>query len=197
MHCIRRRLLRRGLEFHECTINKSAHNKKVWKLIVCSLYIYLSIHMHQSINLLPVHHTWFKSCIYLSIYLSIRVDSYALVYQSVHLSIAVNSYLSPVHTGVVAIEKEAFGSPSTTVVNFTYFLHAYIFNSLNLVSDPWVSWCLLRNNNHQAVKKTITPSCLAFYFPLFALLKLKSFGESLRTFLFRVTLIFINFSRCL
>ena len=34
--CSQRRLLRRGLEFHVCTINKSAHSKKVWKLIVCS-----------------------------------------------------------------------------------------------------------------------------------------------------------------
>ena len=33
VHCIRRRLLRRRLEFHVCTINKSAHTKKVWKLI--------------------------------------------------------------------------------------------------------------------------------------------------------------------
>ena len=32
-HCNRRRLLRRGLEFHMCTINKSAHPKKVSKLI--------------------------------------------------------------------------------------------------------------------------------------------------------------------
>ena len=39
VHCIWRRLLRRGLEFHICTINKSAHVKKVWKLIVCSLYM--------------------------------------------------------------------------------------------------------------------------------------------------------------
>ena len=31
--CSRRRLLQRGLEFHVCTINKSAHTKKVWKLI--------------------------------------------------------------------------------------------------------------------------------------------------------------------
>ena len=36
----RRRLLRRWLEFYACTINKSAHMKKVWKFIVCSLYIY-------------------------------------------------------------------------------------------------------------------------------------------------------------
>ena len=33
VHCSRRSLLQRGLEFHGCTINKSAHTKKVWKLI--------------------------------------------------------------------------------------------------------------------------------------------------------------------
>ena len=37
----RRRLLRRVLEYHVCTINKSAHTKKVWKLIndLCSKII--------------------------------------------------------------------------------------------------------------------------------------------------------------
>ena len=38
VHCSQRRVLWRGLEFHVCTINQSAHTKKVWKLIVCSLY---------------------------------------------------------------------------------------------------------------------------------------------------------------
>ena len=33
VHCGRRRLLRMELEFHVCTINKSAYMKKVWKLI--------------------------------------------------------------------------------------------------------------------------------------------------------------------
>ena len=33
VHCSRRRILWRELEFHVCTINKSAHTKKVWKLI--------------------------------------------------------------------------------------------------------------------------------------------------------------------
>ena len=33
VHCSRRRLLRKGLEFHVCAINKSAHPKTVWKLI--------------------------------------------------------------------------------------------------------------------------------------------------------------------
>ena len=36
VHCCRRRLLGRGLDFHVCTINKSAYTKKVWKLIVCT-----------------------------------------------------------------------------------------------------------------------------------------------------------------
>ena len=33
VHCRWRRLLRKGLEFHVCTINKSAYTKKIWKLI--------------------------------------------------------------------------------------------------------------------------------------------------------------------
>ena len=44
-HCNRRRLLRRGLEFHVCTINKSAHTKRLWKLIVCTSYIYIYIYV--------------------------------------------------------------------------------------------------------------------------------------------------------
>ena len=41
----RRRLLRRGLEFHVCTLNKSAHTEKVWKIIVCTsnIYIYMCV----------------------------------------------------------------------------------------------------------------------------------------------------------
>ena len=41
VHCSRRRLLRRGLEFHVCTINKSTHTNKVWKFIVCTSYIHI------------------------------------------------------------------------------------------------------------------------------------------------------------
>ena len=39
VHCSQRRLLRRGLEFHVWTINKSAHTKKVWKVIACTSYV--------------------------------------------------------------------------------------------------------------------------------------------------------------
>ena len=42
VHCSRRRLLRRRLEFHVCTINKSAYRKKVKKIyrmhLVCDKY---------------------------------------------------------------------------------------------------------------------------------------------------------------
>ena len=70
-----RRLLRRGLDFHVCTSNKSAHTKKSWNLLwtpYLSIYLSTLIYMHQSISLLPVHHTWFIS-IYLSIYLSASI----------------------------------------------------------------------------------------------------------------------------
>ena len=46
VYCSRRRLLRRGLEFHVCTINKSAHTKKKsgnlfndWRIYIYILYI--------------------------------------------------------------------------------------------------------------------------------------------------------------
>ena len=35
----RRRLLRRGLEFNVCTINKSAQTKQVWKIIEGTSYV--------------------------------------------------------------------------------------------------------------------------------------------------------------
>ena len=37
MHCSRRRLLRRGLEFHVCTINKSAYTKKCLEICLMIL----------------------------------------------------------------------------------------------------------------------------------------------------------------
>ena len=52
--CIRRRLHRRGQEFHECTINKSAHTKKVWKLFNDPrIYIYIYIYITKSYYSFP------------------------------------------------------------------------------------------------------------------------------------------------
>ena len=53
-------ILAGGLEFHVCTINKSAHMKKVWKLIVCtSIYPvpnpnYLNWIKHIRISTVPI-----------------------------------------------------------------------------------------------------------------------------------------------
>ena len=42
--CSRRSLLRRGLEFHVYTLNKNAHTKNVWKLILLAVYITFGKH---------------------------------------------------------------------------------------------------------------------------------------------------------
>ena len=47
--------------------------------------------------------------------------------------------LGVVHLGVVAIEKEAFWSPSTTVANFTLYFSSYLIRDLRLF---WChQWC--------------------------------------------------------
>ena len=50
----------------------------------------------------------------------------------------------PLHLGVVAIEKGAFGSPSTKVANFTYFWiniinwnHMIVYKLLALDRNTW------------------------------------------------------------
>ena len=52
MHCSRR-LLQRRLEFHVYTINKSAHTKEVWKLIVCTSYLPCIITIFRSLTCSP------------------------------------------------------------------------------------------------------------------------------------------------
>ena len=55
VHCNRRRLLRRGLEFRACTINKSVHTKKsveTYLMILVSSHFFLfhSLHLKSQIN---------------------------------------------------------------------------------------------------------------------------------------------------
>ena len=53
MHCSRKRLLRRGLEFHVCTLNKSAHTKKSGNLFNdphAFTYTYTICHPHIHIH---------------------------------------------------------------------------------------------------------------------------------------------------
>ena len=69
MHCRQRRLLRRRIEFHSCTINKSGHTKKVWKLIVCSSYIWFSM-LPQSLSL----SVCLSVCLSLSLFLSLSLS---------------------------------------------------------------------------------------------------------------------------
>ena len=54
MHCSRR-LLRRVLGFHVCTINKSAHSKKKSGNLFCALCTYIYIYIHTLISKLLNH----------------------------------------------------------------------------------------------------------------------------------------------
>ena len=79
VHCSRRRLLRRGVEFHMCTTNKSAPTKKVWKLIVCPSYfcvyeyIYIFIYIYMSVYMYTCLHICIYVCTYLYIYIYIYI----------------------------------------------------------------------------------------------------------------------------
>ena len=75
MHCSRRRLLRRRLEFHVWTINKSAHTKKVWKLISWSSYVFFSVCMHK--------HTYIYKRTYIHIHTHIHMYTY--IYTHIHM----------------------------------------------------------------------------------------------------------------
>ena len=61
VHCSRRRLHWRWLEFHVCAINKSAHTKKVWKLL-CAPCIYIYIY-HYKITTHLTRATEYTDCI--------------------------------------------------------------------------------------------------------------------------------------
>ena len=72
VHFSWRRLLRRGLEFRVCTINESAHTKKVWKLI------YWSSSFEKCYT-----SSWSRWCRDSEVIFQGRVSSFALIMQPV------------------------------------------------------------------------------------------------------------------
>ena len=58
MYCRRRWLIRRWLEFHVCTINKSAHTKNVWKLYLMILVYIIHIRVNQVTDYYRVIYTF-------------------------------------------------------------------------------------------------------------------------------------------
>ena len=76
VHCSWRRLLRRWLEFHVCTINKSAHTKKSGNLfneLRIYIYIYIYTHTHKYIYIIYIythtHTTHTHIYVYIYIYI--------------------------------------------------------------------------------------------------------------------------------
>ena len=84
MHCSRRRLLRRGQEFHVCTKIKSAIGKKSGKLIYWSSYIYIYIYIY-----LPL-----SPSLSLSLYIYIYNCIYIYVYHQHHVTLSARIFLA-------------------------------------------------------------------------------------------------------
>ena len=54
VHCSLRRLLQRELEFHVCTINKSAHTKKSGNLSYAP-HVYIKVYPTSSVKYVSTH----------------------------------------------------------------------------------------------------------------------------------------------
>ena len=82
VHCRWRRLLRRGLEFHVCTINKSAHTEKIWKLIVCSSYYDIGRFFLQTKRIFLVFSFFmdFFSWISICVFVYSQIESFVVVF---------------------------------------------------------------------------------------------------------------------
>ena len=63
VHCSRKRLLRRGLEFHVCTINKNAHTKKSGNLFNDPRTLVFLFFIEDMYN--DVIYNWRESCKFL------------------------------------------------------------------------------------------------------------------------------------
>ena len=76
VHCSRRRLLRMGLEFHVCTINKSAHTKKLENylmILVCKNKINSKIQISSWTYLFEFTHTHTHTHTHIYIYIYIYI----------------------------------------------------------------------------------------------------------------------------
>ena len=62
VHCSRRRLLRRGLESHVCTNNKSAHSKKSLETYLM-IIVYIYTHTHIYIYIYMRTHARVYACV--------------------------------------------------------------------------------------------------------------------------------------
>ena len=54
-------------EFHVCTINKSAHTKKVWKLFFNDPRMYIYIYIYKS-KVVDRSRVWYEGCLFDSYY---------------------------------------------------------------------------------------------------------------------------------
>ena len=82
MHCSRR-WLRSGIQFHVCTINKSASTKKIFVLLRIYIYIYIYVYMNMYMYIYICTYIYIYIYIYIHIYVSMYIYRYhtiAVVY---------------------------------------------------------------------------------------------------------------------
>ena len=95
--CFKLRLLRRGLEFHVCTINKSAHTKKYGNLLCAPcMYIYIYIYTYTQ------NYIWIstKFCIYSS-----ASAGYGNISLSLSLSLSLCHHHHPSVTSIIPVRS--------------------------------------------------------------------------------------------
>ena len=111
MHCNRKRLLRRGHEFHVCTINKSAYTKKVWKPIVVWSIPYVSVGIFPSLkqNFIAYRSSKVADCIF-------EIDQ---LWQSVFSRVYSNCFCgSSFETEIIKIGQSSHMTYSNNILNF-------------------------------------------------------------------------------
>ena len=182
MHCSRRKLLRRGLEFHACTINKSAHTKMSGNLsyaprIFVYMYTLLNTHTHT--------HTHTHTYIYIYIYIA-NAGMLMYTYQHTHTHTHTHTHAHIYIYIYIYIYSSVF----------SLLITLFFTSPVNLVSF------LLSPSVHQFHTLLHLPSCVSFYcinssafHPIKCVLCLPIFQFSLSFKWFLPELIFYIWSR--
>ena len=159
MHYSRRRLLRRGLEFHVCTINKSAYTKKSENLLKaprkCHCVTGIQNHLHQS---LASQSSTLTTGIHNHLHQSLASQSSTLttgIHNHLHQSLASQS--STLTTG---IHNHLHQSPASQSSTLTTGIHNHLHQSLASQSSTLTTG--IHNHLHQSLasqSSTLTTAC--------------------------------------
>ena len=122
VHCNRRRLPRRGLDFHVYIINKSAHTKKsleTYRMHIIYIYIYMHIYMHIYV--------------YIYIYIYIYAHAYTHIYMCVCVWVCMCERATQIYVSMKHIMGYFFRA-----LSFSCGIHVCTSVLKFLLSNKWV-----------------------------------------------------------